>query len=120
MNNNVNPNRPIDKGRLVFIAEQYPSNERGPNNQPKMKKRYATAGRATKWLTNGVEEIQLELDAMPIGSNGPVKLFVFWDSQNQNNQQSMPAQQGYQQQPQQQGGFQQPQQTYQQAHSGTR
>ena len=106
----MNNNRPIDKGRLCFIAEQYPSNERGQNNQPKMKNRYATAGRATKWLTNNVEEIQLELDSMPVSSNGPVKLFIFWDSQNQNNQQA----------PQQQGGYQQPQQTYQQAHSGTR
>lgn len=112
-NQNHNPNRPIDKGRLVFIAEQYPSNERGFNNQPKMKNRYATIGRATKWLTNGVEEVQLELDSMPIGASGSVKMFVFWDSQqNQNNQQPMPTQQG---------GYQQaPQQTYQQAHSGVR
>lgn len=106
MHNAPQPNRPIDKGRLCFIAEQYPSNDRGPNNQPKMKNRYATVGRATKWLTNGAEDIQIELDSMPIGANGPVKLFIFWDSQ-QNNQQPQQVNHGHQQNYQQTGNVSQ-------------
>jgi len=44
---------------------------------------------------------------MPLGVTGPVKLYIFWDSQQSNNQQQAPQQGGYQQQAPQQGGYQQ-------------
>lgn len=95
---------PIDKGRVVFAAEKYPSNEMDNNGQPKMKNRYATIGRATKWPgdNGGLDRVELEIDSIPIGATGPVKALVFWDSEQQQSQ-------GYQQ------SQQQPQQAYQQA-----
>ena len=98
-------NQPLDKGRVTFVAETY-------QGQQGEKKRYATLGRATKWAgqNGGPENITLELDSMPIGRIGPISLFIFWDSeQQQDNQQQGQQQQGYQQ-PQQ--GYQQPQQGY--------
>lgn len=101
-------NQPLDKGRIAVIVERYPSkNIDQQTGQPIMKCRYATVGRATKWLTNGVEQIEQEIDCMPVGVSGPVKLYIFWDSQQNNNQQQ-PQQGGYQ--TQQQGGYQ-PQQS---------
>lgn len=96
-------NQPIDKGRVAYIAEKY----QGQNGD---KNRYATLGRATKWPgENGVpENITIELDSVPIGHTGPLSLFIFWDSQQQNQQQSAP-QQNYQQQAQQ---YNQPQRGY--------
>lgn len=99
-------NQPLDKGRVTFIAEKFQS-QNGEKN------RYATLGRATKWPgQNGApENITIELDSIPVGHSGPLSLFIFWDSEQQNGQQ--PAQ-GYQQAPQQQyqqaPAYQQPQQ----------
>lgn len=103
-------NQPLDKGRVSVIAEQY------PDAQNVMKNRYATVGKATLWppmqgkTQNGVE---VELDTMPIGHTGKLKLYIFWDSEQQNQQQAAPQQQNQYQQPQgapQQGqNFAQPQ-----------
>lgn len=90
--------KPLDKGRVAFVAEKYPS---GPNQ---MKNRYAYVGRATKWPgENGGENIEIELDSIPIGQAGPVKFYVFWDSADKQggdeyNQQynQQPAQPAYQ------------------------
>jgi hypothetical protein len=82
-------NQPLDKGRVCVIAEKYQTNQLDQNNQPLVKNRYATVGRATKWPPNqgsNVENIDLELDTMPIGATGPVKMYIFWESDNQNNQ----------------------------------
>lgn len=91
-------NQPLDKGRVTFIAETYQS-------QAGEKNRYATLGRATKWPSQngGAENITIELDAIPLGHTGPLNLFIFWDSEQQ---QSAP-QGGYQQQPAPQGNYQQ-------------
>lgn len=99
-------NQPLDKGRVAYIAEKYQS-QNGDKN------RYATLGRATKWPgdNGGPENITIELDSMPIGHTGPLSLFIFWDSQQQQQSQQQPAQ--FQTQSQQQGGYQQPQQGYQ-------
>ncbi len=80
-------NHPIDKGRVVVIAEKYQTNQLGEDNQPMIKNRYATVGRATLWQNrpgSNMPNIEIELDTMPIGANGTVKLYTFWDSeQNQ-------------------------------------
>lgn len=76
-------NQPIDKGRAAIVAERYPAG----NNQTK--NRYATIGRATKWPGQNGESVELELDTMPIGHTGPLKVYIFWDSQ-QNNQAPQP------------------------------
>lgn len=80
-------NQPIDKGRVVVIAEKYQTNQLGEDNQPMIKNRYATVGRATLWQNrpgSNMPNIEIELDTMPIGANGTVKLYTFWDSeQNQ-------------------------------------
>ncbi len=76
-------NQPIDKGRAAIVAERYPVG----NNQTK--NRYATIGRATKWPGQNGESIELELDAMPIGHAGPLKVYIFWNSQ-ENNQATQP------------------------------
>lgn len=80
-------NQPIDKGRVVVIAEKYQTNQLGENNQPMIKNRYATVGRATLWPNrpgSNMPNIEIELDTMPIGATGTVKMFTFWDSeQNQ-------------------------------------
>lgn len=84
-NNSQQYNSPVDKGRIAFIAETYPNKQQG-QGQPQFKNRYATMGRATKWQNQQGESIELELDSIPVGANGPVKMFIFWDSQNPNNQ----------------------------------
>lgn len=110
-------NKPLDKGRVSYIAEKFQSGS-GEN-----KNRYAQVGRATKWPSqnsaNG-ENIEIELDTVPIGHTGPLKLFIFWDSDSNQNQnvtqggyQQNAAQGGYQQQPQQQGGYNQAPSGYQ-------
>ena len=98
-------NQPLDKGRVAYIAEKYQS-QNGDKN------RYATLGRATKWPgeNGGAENITIELDSIPIGHTGPLSLFIFWDSQQQQPQQQ-PAQ--FNTQPQQHGGYQQTQPGYQ-------
>ena len=99
--------QPLDKGRVVVVAEKYQTQEIDNNTgQPKMKNRYATVGRATLWPSeqgSNAPNIQIELDTMPMGVTGPVKMHVFWDSES--NQQQQAPQGGYQQQPQQ--GYQQ-------------
>lgn len=98
-------NQPLDKGRVSFIAEKY------QNNNGEQKNRYATVGRATKWPSqNGMgENVEIELDSVPIGHTGSLKLFIFWDSERDNQQQQtggFQQQQNYQGQPQQsQHGF---------------
>ena len=90
-------NKPLDKGRVACIAEKYQQGNTTKN-------RYATLGRATKWPSNnqgGSESVEIELDTMPINHQGPLKLYIFWDSENQQNQDHAPQQyQGqYEQQP---------------------
>ena len=93
-------NQPLDKGRIAVIAERYQSQEIDQQTgQAKMKNRYATVGRATLWPANQgatSPNVEIEIDTMPLGSSGPIKLHVFWDSANQNQQPQQ--QQGYQQQ----------------------
>jgi len=109
--------QPLDKGRVAYIAEKYQSNQRDPQSgQPVNKNRYATVGRATKWANQQGESVELELDTMPIGHSGSLKLFIFWDSNNNNAQQVAPqqysanqAQGGYQPAPPQQAGQPAPQ-----------
>ena len=99
----IRNNQPIDKGRVCFIAEKYPTNQLGQDNQPIMKNRYAALGRATKWPADqsGPESVDIELDSIPLGHQGKLKLFIFWDSESNNQQ---PQQGGHQQQPQNYGG----------------
>lgn len=99
-------NQPLDKGRVAYIAEKYQS-QNGDKN------RYATLGRATKWPgeNSGAENVTIELDSIPIGHTGPLSLFIFWDSQQQQAAPQQPAQ--FNTQPQQHGSYQQQQQGYQ-------
>ena len=90
-------NQPLDKGRVAYVADRYQTSELDQQGQPKMKNRYASLGRATKWPKDGGgENIEIELDSVPVGATGTVKMVIFWDSQDQNNQQG----QQYAQQPQ--------------------
>ncbi|KFA99601.1 hypothetical protein [Vibrio sp. ER1A] len=86
----MNNQRPIDKGRLVYIAERYQTNTIGQDNQPMTKNRYASVGRATLWPNkpnSNMPNIEIEIDTMPINqSQSPLKLFVFWDSEDTRNQ----------------------------------
>lgn len=98
-------NQPIDKGRVTVVAEKYQSGTDQQTGQPIMKNRYATVGRATMWpakqgATN--PNIEIEIDTMPVNTSGPVKMFIFWDSENQNN--AAPANNGFNNS-QPQGGF---------------
>lgn len=100
--------QPLDKGRVVFVAEKYQVGNQTKN-------RYAAVGRATKWPgDNGTENVEIELDTVPVGHQGSLKLFIFWDSES-NQQNNMPPDQynqappqGYQQQPPPQNYQQQP------------
>ncbi|MEO9655937.1 hypothetical protein [Marinomonas sp.] len=99
-------NQPLAKGRVVYAADYYPTQERDAQGKPKMKARYAPLGRATLWPAEQqgeMPQVSIELDSLPIGSNGAIKMSVFWDTPNQ-NQQPAP-----QQPPQQQQGYGQPQ-----------
>ncbi|AUR93179.1 hypothetical protein NVP1184A_40 [Vibrio phage 1.184.A._10N.286.49.A5] len=100
-------NAPLDKGRVAVVVEKYKTNQLDPQtNQPIMKNRYATVGRATLWPNkqgSNMPNVEIEIDTIPVGQSGPLKLYTFWDSENQNNQP-----------PQQQGGYQQQQSGYQQ------
>jgi hypothetical protein len=103
-------NAPIDKGRVAVVVEKYQTNQLDPQtNQPIMKNRYATVGRATLWPNkqgSNMPNIEVELDTMPVGQAGPVKMYIFWSSEDNQNQ--APQQTGgYQSQaaPQQQGGY---------------
>ena len=102
---------PIDKGRAAVIIEKYDGGKVDQNGTPKMSNRYATVGRATKWPgENGKgENVEIDLDTIPLGLSGPIKIYIFWDSEKQDNQgqnnQQQNNQQGYSQQsrPPQQG-----------------
>lgn len=87
MNNNQ---RPIDKGRVVCIAERYQTNQIGQDNQPVMKNRYAPLGRATLWpnkQNSNMPNVEIEIDTIPINSaDSPLKMFIFWDSEDTRNQ----------------------------------
>lgn len=97
-------NAPMDKGRVAVVAEKYQTNQRDQQSgQPVTKNRYINVGRATLWPSqqySTAPNVEVELDALPIGHTGKLKLYIFWDSDNQNNQQQQ--QQQYQQVPQQQ------------------
>ena len=75
-------NKPLDKGRVACIAEKYQQGNETKN-------RYATLGRATKWPSNnqgGSDSIEIEPDTMPINQQGPLKLYIFWESESQQGQ----------------------------------
>lgn len=102
-------NAPLDKGRVAVVVEKYQASQLDPkNNQPIMKNRYATVGRATLWPNkqgSNMPNVEIEIDTIPVGQSGPLKLYTFWDSENQNGQYAAQ---------QQQGGYQQQQSGYQQ------
>lgn len=109
-------NKPLDKGRVACIAEKYQQGNTTKN-------RYATLGRATKWPSNnqgGSESVEIELDTMPINQQGPLKLYIFWESESQqsqtHNNQPQNQSQGYAP-PQYQGQYEQPQNAPQQNQS---
>lgn len=81
-------NRPIDKGRVAVVVDRYQTNEvNRQTGQPVMKNRYATVGRATLWpnkQNSNMPNIEVELDTIPLGAVAPLKLYTFWDSENQN------------------------------------
>ena len=96
-------NQPIDKGRAVTIVERYPSKDIDPQTrQPIIKNRYATVGRATLWPQkqgSNMPNVELEIDTMPVNIGGSVKVFIFWDSEQDNQQpQQSQQQQQYNQQ----------------------
>lgn len=70
---------PRDKAFVKIIAERYDTGQRDGAGNIITKPRYATVGRATKW---DEVQIEVELDTMPIGHQGSLKLYFFWDSQN--------------------------------------
>jgi len=95
--------QPIAKGRVFYAADYYPTNERDAQGKPKMKARYAPLGRATMWPADqqGAQpQVSIELDSLPIGGTGAIKMTVFWDDQNQQPAQP-PQYQPNQQAPQQ-------------------
>lgn len=114
--------QPIDKGRVCVIAEKYQSQQQDPQTgQQLTKNRYATVGRATLWPQEqgqNMPNIQIEIDTMPISAQGPVKMFVFWNSESQQNQKTQ--QGGHQQQSAQQHPPQQQQQQQQGGYGGQR
>ena len=95
---NHQSNSPIDKGRVSVIIEKYKTNQVDNNTgQPIIKNRYAAVGRATKWQPQQQGQqprVDIEIDTLPVGAVAPIKLFIFWDSERQNNNA-----------PQQQGGY---------------
>lgn len=107
--------QPTDKGRACVVVEKFPAKDQNGNNKVDVagnqvfKNRYATVGRATMWpAKQGMNHpnIEIEIDTVPIGFvAGSLKVVIFWDSEQQNNQ--VPAPQNVQQ-PAAQGGYQQP------------
>jgi len=99
-------NAPIDKGRVAVVAEKYQTNQVDrQSGQPITKNRYISVGRATLWPSqqySTAPNVEVELDALPIGHAGKLKLYIFWDSDNQNNQQQPQQQASNNYQPQQQ------------------
>ena len=90
--------QPIDKGRVSCVVGQYIDKQTG---QPK--NRYANIGRATLWPTEPgktMPNVQIEIDTLPLGHVGELKMNIFWDSERDNQQPAPQAapQQQYQQQ----------------------
>lgn len=84
--------QPLDKGRAVVIAEKYQTSQIDQQTgQPVMKNRYATVGRATMWPPNEgtgtTPKVDIEIDTLPVGHTGPIKIMVFWDTESKENQQ---------------------------------
>lgn len=104
--------QPIAKGRVCYAAEYYPTQERDAHNKPKMKARYATLGRATMWPSErqgDQPQISIDLDSLPIGSNGAIKMTMFWDNDQQGQQYAPPQDFGYDQGQPNQQSYGQPQ-----------
>jgi len=83
--------QPIAKGRVVYAAEHYPTQDRNQPNKQIMKARYATLGKATLWPNEQPHlppQVSIDLDSLPIGSTGSIKLTVFWDDPTQQPQQN--------------------------------
>ncbi len=120
MSNTPLGNSPIDKGRVAVIVEKYPTNQVDQNGQPIMKNRYANIGRATLWPSqqySSAPNVEVEIDALPIGHAGKLKMYIFWESDNPNNQPTNTNQQ--QAQPQYQPPQHQQQNTQQRNSYGT-
>jgi len=107
--------RPLDKGFIKVIIGQFVKKVNGQavmqqgTNNPVMSNKYATIGEVTRWPSEqGGSYDNIEFypgfTILDINKNGR----IFWDSQNQSQNQN-----SQQQAPQQQGGF--TQQTAQQA-----
>lgn len=114
--------QPIDRGQVCFIAEHYPTNEKDEWGNTKTKSRYAQVGRCALWPAKQPgqpPQVQIELDSAPVaGGSGPIRLFLFWNSEKQQQPQGYGNQQPPQQQYQQPQGYgnQQPQQPQQPQH----
>jgi single-strand DNA-binding protein len=102
-------NQPLAKGRVCYASEYYPSGQRDTQNKPIMKARYATLGKATLWPSEQPHlppQVSIDLDSMPIGSTGTIKLTIFWDEPTQNQQAPTPQhQQAHAPQPQSYGSW---------------
>lgn len=82
-------NTPLDKGRVATVIERYQTNQLDQNGNPIMKNRYATIGRATLWPSeqgSDAPNVQIDIDTIPIGKGGTLKLYIFWESDNQAQQ----------------------------------
>lgn len=98
-------NQPIAKGRIAAAVDKYPAKDN--NGQDIMKNRYCTIGKLTIWPSdNGGQDYSIEIDAIPVGTVGPIKAVVFMDDE-QTQQQNQAPQQGYQQPQQPQNNYQQ-------------
>lgn len=87
-------NQPIAKGRIAAVVDKYPAKD-PQTGVDIMKNRYATIGKLTIWPSDsGGQDYSVEIDAIPVGTVGPIKAVVFMDD-DQN--QSQAPQQGYQQ-----------------------
>lgn len=86
-------NQPLAKGRVCYAAEYYPTGQVDQKNKPIMKARFANLGKATLWPSEQQHlppQVSIDLDSMPIGSTGSIKLTVFWDDPTQNQQAPAP------------------------------
>jgi hypothetical protein len=102
-------NQPLAKGRVCYAAEYYPTGQRDGQNKPIMKARFANLGKATLWPSEQPHlppQVSIDLDSMPIGSTGSIKLTIFWDDPTQNQQAPAPQhQQAQAPQPQSYGSW---------------
>jgi hypothetical protein len=91
-------NQPLDKGRYVAVVEQYQSRELDQGGQPKMKNKYLTIGEATKWPGQNGSPDYVSIKQYLNPPKLPCETKIFWDSEQQDQQQA-PQQPGYQQSP---------------------